>query len=82
MKIFRLCALTLLLVGVWLIPERPASACEADPGQNCPAQQPRPNGCKCCSDNHCASGRCNINTDKCEAKPDDELPPPEEPPDS
>lgn len=67
MKVFRLFALTLMLVGVWFMPERPVSAC-ADPGANCPAQQPRPNGCACCSDNHCQSGNCNLTTEKCEPK--------------
>ena len=77
MKKIRLLLLTLMLAGSFAMLDSPASACAGE--GNCP-QADRPNGCKCCSDNHCASGRCNINTEKCEAKPGDEGPLPEEPP--
>ncbi len=68
MKVIRLIALTLMLTGVWFMPERPVSAC-AIPGANCPPPpEQRPDGCACCSDNHCESGKCDLETEECVPK--------------
>lgn len=72
MKKFRLLILALSLAGGLSTFNAPVSvsACEDDEDEiaACPKYQPRPNGCKCCSDNHCTSGFCDGNN-TCSNKP-------------
>ncbi len=69
MKKIRLLMLVLMLVTSFSIFDGATTktyGC-AD-GGGCP-QADRPNGCACCSDNHCDSGYCNPANDKCSARP-------------
>lgn len=71
MKKFRLLVLALMLVGSGTMFNESASAeCGGDSMvvEGCTGSD-RPNGCKCCSNNHCASNWCDINTDKCGVHP-------------
>lgn len=72
MKQLRLIFLVLLLVGGYSTFSANDGGCngvELEEGGKCPKYEPRPNGCKCCSDNHCESGYCNPSTDKCATRP-------------
>ena len=71
----RLFIVLLMLVGSVSMFDAPVKACESG-GGNCPPAD-RPNGCACCSDNHCASTKCDIVTQKCVPK---DGPPMEDPP--
>lgn len=72
----KLSVFLLMLCGSIMMFDSPITACSGG-GENCP-QANRPVGCACCSDNHCASGKCDITTEKCVNKDDGPLP--EEPP--
>ena len=51
-------------------------ACGDEEGEdsacNCTEAACKPDGCSCCSDNHCKSGYCPSATDKCTKKPLDD----------
>jgi len=66
MKKLRLVVLIMLLTGGLSSFKANEPAC-FDPGDEgpCPKNQPRPNGCKCCSDNHCVSDHCEIGSERC-----------------
>jgi hypothetical protein len=73
MKKLRLLFMITLLIGSLSFFDGPATAEECGSGpyieiEGCP-QADRPNGCKCCSDNHCASGFCDPSNDKCANRP-------------
>jgi hypothetical protein len=73
MKKLRLLFLAMVLVsGFWSFNQRVVACVDPDEeilGPVCPKQQPRPNGCPCCSDNHCTSNYCNPTTNKCGDRP-------------
>ena len=60
MKKLRLLVLMLLLVGGLSSASQSVSGLGCGGGdRKCPRQEPRDNGCRCCSDNHCDSGYCS-----------------------
>lgn len=64
MAFLRLFLVILLTISIYNVTETRVVADECDGGraiveEGCPAQAPRPNGCKCCSNNHCISNYCN-----------------------
>lgn len=59
MKKFRLMILILMLVGGISMFNPPVSADECSDEEGPCTGYDRPNGCKCCSENHCHSNYCD-----------------------
>gem|GEM_PF-6824134 len=61
MKKLRLVVLIMLLTGGLssFKANEPACVDQGDDNGHCPKHAARPDGCPCCSENHCISGYCN-----------------------